>query len=169
MYLRYSRMLFCIIMMMACNNKSNNKEAKAIEHDSDLAKIDKPLTGLDAEPTLSKADSLQILYYDNPDGDSLRYTRFFKVASTNDTSLIGSVLFNLDQPFTTSNETINCRSEGKIYLYGRGEPLKTIYFSTRCDSCCYAYFIKDGTFLYFKLTGKVSGLLKKFKGYAKKP
>lgn len=166
MYVHYLSIVICLITITACNNnseKTDNPPAKSdsFEIQSQVKK------GLDLEPQIKQADSLQILYYDNPDGDSLRYSRFYHYITSINSSLISSVLANLDQSFEQLNEIKKCRSEGKIYMFGKNEPLKTIYFSTRCDSCCYLYFIKDGKFLYFSLSGKLSSLLAKNKSSAK--
>jgi hypothetical protein len=123
----------------------------------------------DIEPALWKADSLQVLYYDDPDGDSLKYSRYFTYALVSDSVKIGSLLKEIDQPFIEQSTKRNCRSEGKFYLLRGEDILKTIYFSTRGDSCSYMYFIKDGAFIYFSLTQGAERFLSESRRVAKKP
>lgn len=153
---------------MACNNNSTKTDTHPEKSDSSVI-ISQVEKGLELEPKIKQADSLQILYYDNPDGDSVRYSRFYHYITSTDSSLVSSVVANLNQPFQQLNEIKKCRSEGKIYMYGKNEPLKTIYFSTRCDSCCYLYFIKDGKFIYFSLSDKMGRLFKENKSSEKTP
>lgn len=148
------------VFLISCNEQKNNSDKKST--DAIETNKSKPLTGLEKEPMLNKTDSLQILYYDDPDGDSLRYTRFYHYISTSDTTVINSILFTLNSTFDESDKVKNsCRSEGKIILFSKEEPFKTLYFSTRSkDDCNYIYFIKDGMFCYFNLTEKLAAILK---------
>lgn len=104
------------------------------------------------ESQLRSVDSLELLYYKDPDGDSLRYTRFYTYLATKDSSMINGLINNLEDSSEIRKEIKPCRSEGKIFAHKGDQPVKTIYFSTRCDTCCYVYYIKDGEFLYFKLS-----------------
>ena len=94
---------------------------------------------------------------------------FFTYVNTTDSVVINSLLHDLEQPFEKANEVKECRSEGKIYLLGRQESLKTIYFSTRGDSCTYLYFIKDGAFFYFPLSENFKSILAIHRNKALKP
>ena len=167
--LKYYNVLFvCMLSLFSCHTNTG-KAGKETSRDSTTSIDYQKKTGLEAEPVLEKTDSVQILYFDDPDGDSSRYTRFFTYTNTRDSSIINSLLEDLKQPFQQHNEVKKCRSEGKIYLFGNDEPLKTIYYSTRCDSCCYTYFIKDGAFLYFPLSKKLRTFLTGNKSQAVKP
>ncbi len=115
------------------------------------------------------ADSLQILYYDDPDGDSLRYSRFYSYVSTADTLVLNTLMSDLHRPFVETGERRQCRSEGKIYLYGDSEPLKTIYFSTRENGCRYLYLIRDGNFLYFDMGPETVRMLEQQQAGSIKP
>jgi hypothetical protein len=159
--------MFFVWLLAACNTTEKGK-IKATTNDSLVAKEYKLKTGIDVEPVIARTDSLQILYYDNPDGDSLKYTRFYTHTNNRDSGTINLLLAELNNPFELRNELKKCRSEGKLYLYGEKESLKTIYFSTRCDSCCYLYFIKDGAFLYFPLSKNFNNIINKNKVEAKK-
>ena len=156
-------------MNSSCSDESSKQEYEPANGDSVIVNSSTARKGLDVEPRLKQADSLQILYFDDPDGDSSRYTRYYRYISSRDSYHIGQILADLSQPFEQRNDIKNCRSEGKIYMYGGKEPLKTIYFSTRCDSCCYLYFIKDGNFLYFPLSDKMNSLLKESKRGSQRP
>lgn len=157
--IRIAFIFFVAVLLISCSDK----QTKAADNST---VVYTPKKGLEAEPVLQKTDSLQLLFYDNPDGDSLRYSRFYSYTISKDSALIKTLLNDLNQPFEQLGEVKDCRSEGKIYLFAEQEPAKTIYFSTRCDSCCYLYFIKDGAFLYFPLTKELNTLLneEKLKG-----
>lgn len=141
-----------------CNN--NQKQTTGTIGEDSTVQTYTPKTGLDAEPLLRETDSLEIIYYDDPDGDPERYTRFYKYRVTSDSFIINSMVKELNQPFEQQNGIRDCRSEGKMYLFSRKEPLKTLYFSTRCDTCCYLYYIKDGNFLYFSISDKFSEIIR---------
>jgi hypothetical protein len=127
-------------------------------------------TGLAVAPALRQADSLQILYYDDPDGDSLRYTRFYQYVTTKDRQTIDELLASLDQPVEKHQENRKCRSEGKIYLFNKeANPIKTVYFSTRCDTCCYLYYIVEGHFYYTPVSEAFKNRLKVNKAISRKP
>lgn len=114
--------------------------------------------GLDLIPVVKQTDSVQILFYKDPDGDPKRYTRFFTHLSTTDSILTRTLLNSLDQSFQEYSQVKDCRSEGKMYLFKQGaeDPLQTIYFSTRCDSCCYVYYINNGLFYYMNMKDDLS-------------
>lgn len=160
-------LLICAGLFACCNNSKKKQSAAASSIDS---VGNYPKNGIETEPLLQQADSLQILYYDNPDGDSIRYTRFYQYTATKDTSTINWLLDNLNLPVKQQSVVKNCRSEGKIYVFGkREEPIKTIYFSTRCDTCCYLYFIKEGAFYYSALSENFKDKLKKNKLLSRTP
>ena len=137
-------------VVYAC--KDSKKKSAVTAGTVPLHTNQKPKTVSEAEPSLFKADSLQVIYYDDPDGDSLRYTRYFTYTETADTAIINPLLKEVDQVFVQQEKTRNCRSEGKLYLLKGEEILKTLYFSTKGDTCSYFYFIKDGAFIYLPLT-----------------
>ncbi len=114
---------------------------------------------LNAEPQLLKTDSLQILYYNDPMGDSLRYSRFYTYTSLSDTNTIHTMLLNLSKEFIQLSQKKNCRSQGKIYCYAGREVIKTIYFSMGTNDCSYLYYIKNGAFNYFGLDKEMKLLL----------
>jgi hypothetical protein len=129
-------LLFATAFIFSCNNQTNTPVSRE-------------------ESQLRSVDSLELLYYKDPDGDSLRYTRFYTYLATKDSSLINRLINNLEDSSEKRNEVKPCRSEGKIFAHKDDQPVKTIYFSTRCDTCCYVYYIRNGEFLYFKLSEKL--------------
>jgi hypothetical protein len=154
-------------LLYACSDQ-NSKKKNSIDT-LPVNTIQQPKKVSDIEARLFKADSVQVIFYDNPDGDSLRYTRYFTYAETTDTAKINTLLQELNQVFVQQPTTRNCRSEGKIFLLNGEDILKTIYFSTRQDSCSYFYFIKDGNFIYLPITETAGQLVKDLKKSAKKP
>ncbi|HEX6429282.1 MAG TPA: hypothetical protein VF008_16410 [Niastella sp.] len=169
------RIIICfyaiVLLIAACSNGGNKQQASS-KITGDSSSFENAVkTGLSIEPSLQQADSLQILYYDNPDGDSLRYTRFFKYTITKDPTTINDLIGDLSKPVEQRSEIKKCRSEGKIYVFGKQteEPLKTIYFSTRCDTCCYLYYIKEGAFYYSPLSINFKNKLKENKALSRTP
>lgn len=112
---------------------------------------------------------LEILYFKNPDGDSLRYTRYYTYLQTDGTTVSNKLQRNLTQPFEKLAAIKPFRSEGKIYIPKGQEAAQTVFFSTRCDSCGYLYFIKNGEFIYFKLAPSLREELIKRKASSVEP
>lgn len=152
----------------ACNDEGT-KTAGGAASGKDTAALSLVHSGLEFEPLLARADSLQILYYNDPDGDSLRYSRFFRYTATRDTGIIGALVANFRQPVEQWNTVKDCRSEGKIYVLKGEEILKTVYFSTRCDTCCYVYYIKEGAFYYTPLSADLKQQLADNKQLSREP
>jgi hypothetical protein len=147
--------IVCLIGAAACNNNTPKATGKKqVVKDSSV---------------LGGTDSLQVLYYNEPDGDSLRYTRFFRFTDVSDTATIRLLLQNVQQAKERREQVKPCRSEGKIYAYRNQEPVKTVYFSTRCDTCCYLYYIKDGAFYYHTLSSALRSTLTDLKKQSREP
>lgn len=160
--------LFVSTILLAC---ADNRNQKATDQKDTTGTAANPITKRvpDLEPALSQTDSLQVLFYDDPDGDSLRYSRFFSYTETTDTAQIQFLLQELNQIYVQEPEARPCRSEGKLYLLKGDDMVKTVYFSARQDSCRYFYFIKDGAFIYLPLTDRAAGWLQQCRQRAKKP
>ena len=159
-------LLIPVVMINSCIS-TGNKDAEPTTGN----KLDSVVfnTGIDIIPDIRNMDSLQILFYDNPDSDSLRYDRYFTYVSLNDTSFINTLLENLAKPFQQYDAVKKCRSEGKMYIYSNGRPINTVYFSTRCDKCCYLYYIHHGRFYYIEITNEIIQELKRHRQNAKTP
>jgi hypothetical protein len=163
--------LLAIVMafiFISCNDKkrsvSSVKNVSSKQDSSDIFK-----KGTDVIPEFSEVDSIQIIYYDDPYGDPKRYSRFYSYVSTENSEVISTILSNFKKEFSLSSEVTKCHSEGKIYLFNRAEDIKTIYFSSRPDTCSFLYFIKDGMFFKFELDDTVRNTLALEKKYAIKP
>ncbi|NTS39859.1 hypothetical protein HRG84_02995 [Flavisolibacter sp. BT320] len=155
------------ILLLACNNNGNDNKVGHMDTTAARSPITKRV--VDLEPAMANTDSLQVLFYDDPAGDSLRYSRFFTYTETADTAQVKSLLQELNQVYVQETGARPCRSEGKLYLL-RGEYIvKTIYFSARPDSCRYFYFIKDGAFIYLPLTDTAAAWLATHRKKATKP
>ncbi|WP_207495040.1 hypothetical protein [Aridibaculum aurantiacum] len=156
------RLLLLLIFtscLFACNNEPKENAATAPAFKD----------GLNAAPMLANTDSIQIIYYDEPEGDSLRYARFFTYTSVSKKETINALLANLDKSYVTLQEKKPCRSFGKIYCYKKDEILKTIYFSTKGGDCSYLYYIINGEFLYFDMDEKLKTLITEHKKEAVAP
>lgn len=163
----YNIIIIFLASLAACNGKPMNKGV--FKSDPTRFKGNKTLTGVDIKPGIETVDSLQVVYYDNPGGDALRYTRFFRFVNTTDPSFVSALKKDLKQPFNKKTYMINCRSEGKIYLYLGQAIIKTVFFSTRSKSCCHLFFISDGSFMYFDISGAFSERLKMLREKAVMP
>jgi len=110
------------------------------------------VTALDVDARLKQADSLVVVFYNDPYGeDSLRYTRYYKQVSVIDAGTIEILQKQLSSEFNMREKRNACRGEGKIWCFTNGKIFQTLYFSTRCEDCCYLYLIKDGNFYYTRI------------------
>lgn len=148
--------LSILLVFFACQTG----EEKKVEETADTLVLE---TGLTIEPLLQKTDSIQFLYFKNPFGDSLRYTRFYTYHNTNDTSIISTILNQFNKGFIVLTEDKQCRSNGKMFLYGKGNEIKTIYFAIQDNECSYLYYIKNGLFYYFTIDEATTNLLSALK------
>jgi hypothetical protein len=158
----------CATLLQACtDNRATHAEGQKDTKAAQAVPVTKKV--FDLEPALTGTDSLQVLFYDDPDGDSLRYSRFFTYTETTDTTQIGALLRELNQVYVQEPRARSCRSEGKLYLLKGEDVLKTVYFSARQDSCRYFYFIRNGNFIYLPLTAAAENWLQARRKVAKKP
>lgn len=158
--------LFFTCILIACIVACGNIETKVTDLKIERGLPDK---AINLESVVRFTDSVQVLFYNDPDGDPERYTRFYTHAEVKDSGFTATVLNSLDQSFQEYSRVKECRSEGKMYLFRQGadDPLQTIYFSTRCDSCCYVYLIKNGLFYYMNMTDDLSTQLKTLRSKSK--
>lgn len=161
-------LLFVILQSCADTGKKNEATKQEISNGNN-SEIRIANRGIDAEPRLLQTDSVQVLYYDEPDGDSLRYSRFYRYTITADSGTVKRLTAVFQESFADQLQPRACRSEGKMFLFAGEQEVKTVYFSTRCDTCCYFYFIKDGRFLYFSLDDSTRSLLRELKKKSIKP
>jgi hypothetical protein len=154
-----------IWMLASCSDAVKEKTQQA--DNNAVIKISQ--TGLEHAPALRDTDSLQIIFYDNPDGDSLRFNRYFTYTDVSDTAAIKLLMHALDTTASLQTAVKKCRSEGKIYVYVKSEPVKTLYYSMRGAECTYIYYIKDGSFVYLPLRAHFRNFLQQQKQKAVKP
>ena len=137
--------LFSIAGLASCNDSSTSRP----QTNSSVATVSANSSGFSLDQRLKDADSLVIVFYKDPYGsDSLRYTRYYTQTSV----VNGFEAFNsqLENEYTRQ-ELRKCRTEGKIWCYTKGKVFQTIYFSNKCEECCFTYIIKDGNFYYSKI------------------
>jgi hypothetical protein len=131
------------IVFSGCND--DDQVASNAEQDSSKEDV---LYASQLIPGLSNIDSLQVVFYNDPLGDSIKYTRYFRFIEMGDEGSVHTILQQMEMPLVLRTTRDTCRSDGKIFLLKMGEPVKTIYFTNRCAECCHLYFIKDGLFYY---------------------
>jgi hypothetical protein len=149
---RFCSILVTVTVLFACNGSASKSK--------DTATTGTVTRAIELDKRFSGADSLVIVFYKDPYGaDSLRYTRYFTQYISGDSNHIKVLLNNLDEPFEKLEKIKNCRSEGKIWCYSKGNIFQTVYFSTRCADCCFLYLIKDGYFYYVKINDSVKAML----------
>lgn len=138
-----------ICLMIALGCISCNAPAKKKEAGNPFLTAN---NGVELDNRFLAADSLVFVFYKDPYGeDSLRYTRYYTQVATIDTTDITLLRQNLTKPFAKFEKVKNCRSEGKIWCYSKGNIFQTVSFATRSNGCSFVYFIKDGYFFYTAL------------------
>jgi hypothetical protein len=156
-----------LLLLTACQNNENRQEPA----DANVVYFEsiKHMTGLEFQPRIQQADSVEVLFYTNPDGDPKRYTRFYTWLASADSSMIIALKQSVDKHFERVEKVKDCRSEGKIYFFADGNPMQTVYFSNRGDSCNHLYFIADGWFFYMPMDSATVGKLKEWKAKSVTP
>jgi hypothetical protein len=156
-------------LFAACSDADQTPGHSTKDSVAPVIKTITPPTAISMAPLMLNTDSVQVIYYDNPDGDSLRYTRYYKFTNASDSGFLSLLKTTLQQPVISRNEVMNCRSIGKMYLFSKNDPVKTIYFSNREDSCRYLYFIQNGSFVYMELPANLETALIQKKRESKTP
>ena len=119
---------------------------------------------------LPRVDSLVLVYFDDPFGpDSLRYPRFYSQYSLTQKDSIQSFIQPMNEAVKAVEVKRDCRIEGKIWCYGSGKMIQTIYWSSHPSGCRFQYLIRDGLFYYFSLTDQQLSSLNQWKKQASKP
>lgn len=157
------------LLFMACNNGNDQpkKESTAIE----ATVATEPGEGaaiLQLDERLKDADSMVFVFYKDPHGkDSLRYTRYYSEYHSTDTGIIHLVKDNLTDSTQRLEKIKNCRSEGKIWCFAKGNVFQTIYFSAHNKDCSFVYIIKNGQFYYSDISNNLVNQLAALKPLAK--
>lgn len=159
--------LTVFVLLASCKNVP--KEDTPMDANVAYYESIKHLTGLGFQPRIQKADSVQVLFYTNPDGDSKRYTRFYTWYPSSDSQVVAAMKQSVDKHFERIERVRECRSEGKMHFFAEGNPMQTVYFSNRGDTCNHLYFIADGWFFYMPMDSATSGRLKELKSKAFSP
>lgn len=153
-------LVFILIAGISCNNAGKKGSSSA------PAAL---LTGFQLDERLAAADSLVIVFYDDPySEDSLRYTRFYKQVSLFGKEAVSPLMPQLNMTFN-KEEKRACRTEGKIWCFTKGKVFQTLYFSTKCEDCCFVYMIRDGNLYYSKITADFMAWLAGWKPQATVP
>lgn len=157
----FGLILFITFLLSGCGN---NEPKRPPKNESIIE------TAFDLDARLKSADSLVVVFYKDPYGeDSLRYTRYYTQLPVIDYAGLNVLQQQLNQKFTKQEKRNTCRGEGKIWCYTKSKIFQTLYFSTRCDSCCYVYLIKDGFFYYTRILQPVITWLAGLKPLSKEP
>jgi hypothetical protein len=153
------RLILITAFLFSCNDNNTAKPER---------KESVSVTANDLDERLKTVDSLVVVFYKNPYGvDSLRYTRFYTQVSVTDTSGTGMLKQQLAVAVTRQEKRNSCRGEGKIWCFTKGKIFQTLYFSTRCDDCCYVYLIRDGNFYYSRISSSMTSWLAGLKPLSK--
>jgi hypothetical protein len=158
-----------LLLLTACNNgddQPKNEGTAITTTDAEEPGEGAPILQLDER--LHETDSLVFVFYKDPHGkDSLRYTRYYSEYHSTDTSLIDLVKDNLKDTTQRLEKIKNCRSEGKIWCFTKGNVYQTIYFSAHNQGCSFVYIIKNGQFYYSDISTKLANQLAELKPLAK--
>ncbi len=158
-------------IFVSCNSHdtaATKSDTHVTDTQAPAAKV--PVTTVEIDTRLQLIDSLIFVFYKDPySKDSLRYSRFYTQYSSTDSSLVQALIDNTMLPFVKLEKVKPCRNEGKLWCYGGGKILQTIYFSTLAPACSHIYLIKDGFFYYSPLQESLLQVLKKLKPLSKAP
>lgn len=166
-------LFFCTSLLMllftACNNGKDQPKQETVATTATVAT--EPGEGaaiLLLDERLNDADSLVFVFYKDPHGkDSLRYTRYYSEYHSTDTGIIHLVKDNLKDSTQRLEKIKNCRSEGKIWCFAKGNVFQTIYFSAFNKDCSFVYIIKNGQFYYSDISLNLAKKLRNLKPLAK--
>jgi hypothetical protein len=157
----FSVLCLTTCLLMAC--KSINTQEAPVDANQAYYESIRHMTGLEFQPRIQKADSVEVIFYTDPDGDPKRYTRFYTLYPSKDTAILAAMQQSVDKHFERIERVKDCRSEGKMHFFADGNPTQTVYFSNRGDSCNHLYFIADGWFFYMPMDSSTSDRLRQLK------
>ena len=102
-------------------------------------------------PALASSDSAVVMYYHSP-GDP----RFFNMIKLSDKNPLTTITDDVNKKVIAAKDT--CTTQGKIYFYGKGGAVETIYFSRNKD-CMTLSFIKTGEKYFTSMSKETRELL----------
>lgn len=147
-----------LLVLFSCQDpKQEQKKVLTTKTDSSVRSL-----------TINAADTIHVLYFDEPYADKERYQRFFKITKISDKPFAESLQNALRSPVVKDLlEPIDCLSEGKIIVPLGGDAFKVIYFGRQEKPCSYLYYIENGHFMYHELDSTVHRYLNAFQKKAK--
>jgi hypothetical protein len=149
MGLRSSFVVFFLSALLGCGDGGSgaSKESAAVNTKDSAEKKVGEMIFIPA----NIQGEVDILYFKKPFTDSVRYTRYYRVAQTTDTVFFAALSAALQQHFEHLDAPRKCLSEGKIQVSLGGDAFKVVYFSRKETGCSYLYVIRDGMFYYFDM------------------
>lgn len=154
---RFALVIFFLSSLLGCGDgrSSASKESAAVSTRESAEKEVREEIFIPA----TIQGQVDILYFRKPFTDSVRYTRYYRVAQTTDTSFFAGLRAALQQRFEKLDAPRKCLSEGKMQVPLGGDAFKVVYFSRKETGCPYLYVIKDGMFYYFELPAELNRFL----------
>lgn len=121
----------------------------------------KDQSGNNLMPELATCDSATVMYYHEKGNP-----RFFDMAKVSDKKIIGTIAENVNAKLIVGNDS--CATQGKIYCYGKGDAVYTVYF-TREPDCMTMSFIKTGEKYFVRMNEESKKMLDDLQKLAKEP
>jgi len=112
-------------------------------------------------PELITCDSIAVMYYHTPGNP-----RFFNMTKVHDKKILGTIAENINEEVIKSKDS--CTTQGKIYYYGKGDAVYSVYFS-RLKNCLTISFIKTGEKYFVSMNAATKKLLDELQKAAKEP
>lgn len=112
-------------------------------------------------PELTTCDSIAVMYYHTPGNP-----RFFNMTKVYDKKVLRTIAENINEEMTKSKDS--CATQGKIYYYGKGDAVYSVYFS-RLKDCMTLSFIKTGEKYFVNMNEITKKLLDEMQKNAKEP
>ncbi|MGZ8524695.1 MAG: hypothetical protein ACXWV1_09720 [Chitinophagaceae bacterium] len=112
-------------------------------------------------PELATCDSAAVMYYNTPGNP-----RFFNMTKVYDKKILSMIAEDVNGKVIKSKDT--CSTLGKIYYYGKGDAVYSVYFS-RLKDCMTISFIKTGEKYFVSMSEATKKLLDELQKAAKEP
>ncbi len=112
-------------------------------------------------PELETCDSAAVMYYNTPGNP-----RFFNMTKVYDKKILSVIAEDVNGRVIKSKDT--CTTQGKIYYYGKGDAVYSVYFS-RLKDCMTISFIKTGEKYFVSMSDATKKLLEELQATAKEP
>ena len=119
------------------------------------------LTGKELMPDMKQTDSVEILFFKNPENQ-----RFYTYLPVKDKEFIYDLVTDVSGEVQPENP---CIKEGKIYCFKNGQIFNTIFFAYADPECSFLRFIKNGKLYYFSMSESIKKNLIEYKQLAWEP